>query len=111
MSELFTVSELAARKAQALLEKSGKVGAALRVRVTSGGCSGLEYKIEPDAEGPKAGDTVVESRGIKVYLDAKGLLYLAGSELDYKSSLMSSGFKIHNPQAAAECACGQSFTV
>ncbi len=111
MPEMFTVSELAAKKAQQLLEKSGKIGAALRVRVISGGCSGLEYKIEPDAEAPKPGDTVVESRGVKVYLDAKGLLYLAGSELDYKSSLMASGFKIHNPQAAAECACGQSFTV
>lgn len=111
MPELFTVSDNAAKKAQALLQKLGKPGAALRVRVVSGGCSGLEYKIEPDAEAPKPEDTVVESRGVKVYLDAKGLLYLAGSELDYATSLMSSGFKIHNPQAAAECSCGQSFTV
>jgi iron-sulfur cluster assembly accessory protein len=111
MAELFTVSEAAAKKAQALLQKAGKPDAALRVRVISGGCSGLEYKIEPDAEPPQKGDTVVESRGLRVYLDAKGLLYMAGSELDYATSLMSSGFKIKNPQAAAECSCGQSFTV
>jgi iron-sulfur cluster assembly protein len=53
----------------------------------------------------------VETKGIKVYLDAKGLLYMIGTELDYVSSLMSSGFKFRNPQAQAECSCGQSFTV
>lgn len=111
MAEMLTVSDAAAKKAQALLQKIGKPEAALRIRVVSGGCSGLEYKIEPDVEAPKATDTVIESRGVKVYLDAKGLLYMAGSELDYSSSLMSSGFKIRNPQSAAECACGQSFTV
>lgn len=111
MSELFALTENAGKKAQALLLKSGKPGAALRIRIESGGCSGLEYKIEPDAEAPLATDTVIESQGVKVYLDAKGLLYMAGSKLDYVSSLMASGFKVINPQSAAECACGQSFTV
>src|ERR1041385_3320259 len=111
MAQMLTISDAAAKKAQALLQKMGKPGAALRIRVVSGGCSGLDYKIEPDAEAPKATDTVVEEKGVKVYLDAKGLLYMAGSELDYAATLMSSGFKIRNPQAAAECSCGQSFTV
>ncbi len=71
----------------------------------------MEYKIEPDSNPPNPRDTVVESQGLKVYLDSKGLLYMAGSELDYVSSLMGSGFKIKNPQAVAECSCGQSFTV
>ncbi|MBV9079990.1 MAG: iron-sulfur cluster assembly accessory protein [Elusimicrobia bacterium] len=108
---MFALTENAAKKAKALLEKSGKPNAALRIRVVSGGCSGLEYKIEPDAENPKPTDTVVESFGLRVYLDAKGLLYMAGSTMDYVTSLMNSGFKIRNPQAAAECSCGQSFTV
>ena len=111
MAQLITVTEKAAKKAKELLAKAGKPEAALRVRVISGGCSGMEYKIEPDAEPPKPGDNVVETQGLKVYLDAKGLLYMTGSELDYTSSLTSSGFKFKNPQSVAECSCGQSFTV
>lgn len=109
--EMLTLTENAANKAKALLAKTGKPDAALRIRVLSGGCSGLEYRIEPDYEAPNPKDTVVESRGLKIYLDAKCLLYMAGSEMDYVSSLMGSGFKIRNPQAVAECSCGQSFTV
>lgn len=104
-----TVTDNAAKRVLALLSKTP--GAALRVKIISGGCSGMEYKLEPDTNPPKPGDTVVETKGIKVYLDAKGLLYMIGTELDYVSSLMSSGFKFRNPQAQAECSCGQSFTV
>ncbi len=106
-----TLTERAVAKAKQLLEKTGKPGGALRIRVISGGCSGMEYKIEPDWDAPQKSDNVVEQHGLKVYLDSKGLLYMAGSELDYVSSLMGSGFKIKNPQAVAECSCGQSFTV
>ena len=111
MSSLLALTDNAVKKAKALLEKTGKPNAALRVRVISGGCSGMEYRIEPDENPPKPGDTVIEDKGLKVYLDAKGLLYMAGSELDYVSSLIGSGFKMKNPQAVAECSCGQSFTV
>jgi iron-sulfur cluster assembly protein len=108
---LISLTEKAAAKAKQLLEKSGKPSAALRIRVVSGGCSGLEYKIEPDTEPPNPRDQVVESHGIKLYFDSKVILYMAGSELDYVTSLTSSGFKIKNPNAVAECSCGQSFTV
>jgi iron-sulfur cluster assembly protein len=108
---MITLTDNAIKKAKSLLEKTGKTGAALRVKVVSGGCSGMEYKIEPDIAPPGPRDQVVETQGLKVYLDAKGLLYLAGSELDYVSSLMGSGFKFRNPNAVAECSCGQSFTV
>jgi iron-sulfur cluster assembly protein len=111
MADMITLTDNAAKKVKALLEKTGQPNAALRLKVVSGGCSGLEYKIEPDTNPPAATDTVVDTKGIKVYLDAKGLLYMAGSELDYVSSLMSSGFKVLNPHAQAECACGTSFTV
>jgi iron-sulfur cluster assembly protein len=108
---LLTVSDNAAKKAKSLLEKIGKPGAAIRVKVISGGCSGMEYQIAPDDAPARPGDTVIEDKGIKVYLDAKGLLYLAGTEMDYVSSLTGSGFKMKNPNAVAECSCGQSFTV
>lgn len=111
MAQLITLTDNAVKKAKQLLEKAGKPNAALRVKVISGGCSGMEYKIEPDDNPPHPKDSVVEFQGLKVYLDAKGLLYMAGSELDYVSSLMGSGFKFKNPQAVAECSCGTSFTV
>ena len=111
MPNYLTITDRAANKAKQLLEKTGKPDAALRIRIISGGCSGMEYKIEPDSNPPAPKDQVVESHGLKIYLDSKGLLYIAGSELDYVSSLMGGGFKIKNPQAVAECSCGQSFTV
>ncbi len=111
MAQLITLTEKAANKAKELLKKSGKEGGALRLKVISGGCSGFEYKIEPDMEPPKAHDQIVETQGLKVYLDPKSILYMAGSELDYVASLMGAGFKIKNPQSVAECSCGQSFTV
>jgi iron-sulfur cluster assembly protein len=111
MSDYITITDRAVVKAKQLLEKAGQPGAALRVKVLSGGCSGMEYKLEPDSEAPKASDSVVEREGLKIYLDSKGLLYMAGSELDYVSSLASSGFKFKNPNAVAECSCGTSFTV
>ena len=106
-----TITDRAVAKAKQLLEKAGKPGAALRVRVLSGGCSGMEYKLEPDADAPKSNDNVIEHQGLKIYLDSKGLLYMAGTELDYVTSLANSGFKFKNPNAVAECSCGTSFTV
>jgi iron-sulfur cluster assembly protein len=108
---MITLTEKAAAKAKQLLEKTGKAGAALRISVISGGCSGLEYKIGPAEGEPGPRDQVTESHGVKIYFDSKVILYMAGSELDYVSTLTSSGFKIKNPNAAAECSCGQSFTV
>ena len=108
---MITLTEKAAAKAKQLLAKSGHPDAALRLRVVSGGCSGLEYKIEPDTEAPGPKDQVTESHGVKIYFDSKVVLYMAGSELDYVSSLTSSGFKMKNPNSVAECSCGQSFTV
>lgn len=108
---MLTITDRAASKAKSLLEKVGQPNAALRVKVVSGGCSGMEYKIEPDSQPPNPKDHVVEDKGIKIYLDPKGLLYIAGTEMDYVSSLSGSGFKFKNPNAVAECSCGQSFTV
>lgn len=108
--DLITVTPGAAERAKQLLNKVGKPNGALRVKVESGGCSGLSYKLEPaDAPGPH--DTVVETQGIKVFLDKKSLLYLAGTELSYESGLMGSGFRFKNPNAVASCSCGESFTV
>lgn len=82
----------------------------VRVAVTSGGCSGLSYNLNFDNE-EKKGDQFCEDKGIKICLDIKSYLYLAGTELDYSDGLTGKGFEFNNPNASRTCACGESFSV
>lgn len=82
----------------------------VRVSVESGGCSGLSYKLDFSNE-EKKGDQVFEDKGVKICLDIKSYLYLAGTELDYSDGLAGKGFEFHNPNASRTCACGESFAV
>src|SRR5579871_1617376 len=85
-------------------------GTFLRVGVKSGGCSGLEYKLDFDNT-EKEGDQVFEDKGIKVVVDMKSLLYLYGTELDYSGGLNGKGLTFNNPNASRTCSCGESFAV
>ena len=107
---MVTVTEKAADKIRNLLESEGRVDFGLRVRVVGGGCSGLSYKLEFSEE-PDGDIDVIESHGVRVFVDMKSALYLAGSELDYDDGLMGQGFKINNPNAKNQCGCGESFGV
>lgn len=98
----------AAAKAQQLLQKMGKPN--LRIRVLSGGCSGLEYKIEP-ADAPTEQELTFEGNGFKILVDRRSIIYVAGSVLTYESSLMQSRFVLKNPNATSTCSCGESFSV
>lgn len=99
----------AARKVTALLGKQGRPEGVLRVAVIGGGCSGLQYKMDLQ-DRPQNRDILVESAGVKVVVDPKSALYVTGSELDYVDSLTEGGFKVHNPNAATSCSCGESFS-
>ena len=107
---MMTVTEAAAEKIQTLLEKEGQPDFGLRMRVVGGGCSGLQYKLEFEGE-PLDDSSVIETQGVRVFVDMKSALYLAGSELDYDDGLMGQGFKINNPNAKNQCGCGESFGV
>jgi iron-sulfur cluster assembly accessory protein len=107
---MLTVTEPAAEKIQGLLEREGHPDFGLRMRVVGGGCSGLQYKFEFE-ETPNDDTNVIESRGVRVFIDMKSALYLAGSEIDYDDGLMGQGFKINNPNATNQCGCGESFSV
>ena len=107
---MVTVTESAAGKIRDLLEREGQPDCGLRVRVVGGGCSGLQYKLE-FSEQPDGDIDVVESNGVRVFIDMKSALYLAGSELDFDDGLMGQGFKINNPNAKNQCGCGESFSV
>jgi iron-sulfur cluster assembly accessory protein len=106
---IFNVTERAAARIKELIALEGRTGQALRVKVVGGGCSGLQYKVDFDAVRPS--DKVFERDGAKVLVDMKSLLYLSGTELDYKDELMQSGFVFQNPNVKKACGCGASFTV
>ena len=74
-----------------------------------GGCSGFTYRLKFD--NPKENDRILESHGVKIYVDAKSYLYLMGTIIDFVDELNQSGFKFVNPNAKRTCGCGESFSV
>lgn len=106
---LVKLTEAAGHKVSSLLQKQGRPAGVLRVAVVGGGCSGLQYKMDLQ-DAPANRDILVESAGVKVVVDPKSALYVTGSELDYVNSLTDGGFKVHNPNAATSCSCGESFS-
>ena len=82
---------------------------ALRIGVVGGGCSGFSYQLNFDAEA-RPDDRVIEYDGIRVLVDATSAEYLAGTEIDFVSSLHGGGFKFTNPKATQTCGCGSSFS-
>lgn len=104
-----TITDRAAEKIREITAAEKREGQGLRLKVVGGGCSGLQYKLDFDA--PKSGDRIFEKDGAKVLVDMKSLLYLNGTELDYKEELMASGFVFQNPNVKRSCGCGTSFTV
>lgn len=85
-------------------------GYGLRVGVKGGGCSGLTYSLGFDAE-TRDGDTIIDSDGVKLFIDGKSLFYLSGTELDFSDGLNGKGFVFNNPNATKTCGCGESFGV
>jgi iron-sulfur cluster assembly protein len=105
---MITITDSAAIKIKELTPAEMQEKYALRMRVVGGGCSGLQYQMGlEEEEGPA--DKVFTVNGIRVFVDMKSALYLAGAEVDYLDGLMQSGFKITNPNAKTTCGCGQSF--
>jgi iron-sulfur cluster assembly accessory protein len=105
---MVTLSEMAAKKITELRLEEGKPEWALRIRVVGGGCSGMSYELGWD-DAPADDDSVVESQGIKVFVDTHSLPYLQGSEIDYvDNNMMGAGFAIKNPNVKSSCGCGHS---
>ena len=104
-----TLTQQAADHIGRYLQRRGK-GLGLRLGVRTTGCSGLAYKLEYVDEADPA-DQIFENHGVKVFVDAKSLSYIDGTELDYAREGLNEGFKFHNPNEKATCGCGESFTV
>jgi iron-sulfur cluster assembly protein len=107
---MILVSETAAKQIQNLVTQDGKEGAFLRVQVRQGGCSGLSYKLDFQTE-TKDGDHVFEDKGVKLVVDSKSYMFIAGLTLDFSGGLNGTGFSFINPNAKKTCGCGSSFAV
>lgn len=107
----FKVTPTASEKLKEIAAKQGMDAPMLRVKVVSGGCSGMTYQMDFVQDPLTEKDIVWEAGEVKVVLDPMSALYVMNSELDYTESLMGSGFKIKNPNATGTCACGESFYV
>src|SRR5689334_21578133 len=104
-----TLSERAAEEIRGLLERQGKADAALRVFVSGGGCSGLNYGMAID-DSVEEGDFVYDCHGVKVVVDPLSVNYIKGASVDYVEDVIGGGFKIDNPNAVRTCGCGSSFS-
>ncbi|WP_020175634.1 HesB/IscA family protein [Methyloferula stellata] len=107
---IMSVTEAAAARVRDLTETAGKPVLGLRVGVKNGGCAGMAYTVEfADELGPL--DEVVEDKGVKLVVDPKALMFLLGTEMDYETSTVSSGFVFRNPNQVGSCGCGESVTL
>jgi iron-sulfur cluster assembly protein len=108
---MITVTENAKNHALELIrEENRPMDTFIRVGVDGGGCSGLTYRLEFDNQ-LKEGDQMFEDKGIKIVVDRKSFLYLAGTELEYTGGLNGKGFVFNNPNANRTCGCGESFSI
>lgn len=106
--KLVTLTDAAARRVREIMAAKGQ--GYLRVGVKNGGCAGMEYVMDY-ADQPKTFDEVVEDNGVKIVVDAKAVLFLLGSQLDYEMTPLHSKFIFKNPNQTDACGCGESVTI
>lgn len=105
--KVMTLTDAAAERVKAIMARASKPVVALRLGVKNGGCAGMEYTMEW-AEYKKPLDEVVEDNGVTVFIDPKAVLFLLGTQMDYKESMLKSGFVFNNPNQTSACGCGES---
>ena len=108
--KVMTLSEAAAERIRSLIAGAGRPIAGLRVGVRNGGCAGMSYTMDY-AETVEPLDEVVEDKGVKILIDPKAVLFLLGTEMDWKSDKLQSGFVFNNPNQVGACGCGESVSL
>lgn len=102
-----SLTEDAAKHIATIIGDQNPEDKGLRIYIETGGCSGMSYAMEIAPR--KAGDEEFPAHGVKLFVEDRGLVYLAGSVIDYKDGLTGAGFRITNPNAKQTCGCGKSF--
>jgi iron-sulfur cluster assembly protein len=105
--QVMRLTEAAAARIKSILANADKPLAGVRIGVKNAGCAGMSYTMEY-AEAVAAADEVVEDKGVKLLIDPKAVLFLLGTEMDFKVEKMSSGFVFNNPNQTSACGCGES---
>lgn len=105
--QVMRLTEAAASRIKSVMAQADKPVAGVRVGVKNGGCAGMEYTMEyADAVNPT--DEIVEDKGVKILIDPKAVLFLLGTEMDYKTEKLSAQFVFNNPNQTSACGCGES---
>ena len=110
MNPIIKLSDNAANRIKEIMSKADNTAIGVRVGVKSGGCAGMSYMMEYAKEAKK-NEEVIEDKGVKVFIDANAVMYLLGTEMDYKTDKFSSQFVFKNPNETERCGCGESFKV
>ena len=110
MNQIIKLSDNAANRIKEIMSGAENNSVGVRVAVKSGGCAGMSYVMEYTKE-VNPNDEIVEDKGVKVYVDAAAVMYLLGTEMDYKTEQFSSSFVFNNPNESERCGCGESFKV
>jgi len=105
--KLMTLTDAAAERVRALLAEKGEGAGSLKIGVKNGGCAGMEYTLSW-SEKPEPLDEAVEDKGVKILIEPKAVLYLLGTEMDYKVDKLAAQFVFNNPNQKSACGCGES---
>ena len=108
--KVVTLTDRAAERVREIMARADKPYAGLRVGVKNGGCAGQEYMLDY-ADAPEPLDEVVEDKGVSIFVDAKSVLFLIGSEIDFETTKLASRFIFKNPNETDACGCGDSVTI
>jgi iron-sulfur cluster assembly protein len=108
--KIVRLSENAATRIQEIMRQSDGQYAGVRVGVVNGGCAGMSYTMDY-AEGAGPLDEVIEDRGVKIFVDPKAVMFLVGTEMDYKREKLASRFVFINPNQTEACGCGESVSI
>ena len=110
MKQVITLSDNAASRIKDIMSNDETKSLGVRVGVKSGGCAGMSYIMEYAKE-INPNDEVIEDKGVKVFIDPGAIMYLLGTEMDYKKEQFSSSFIFKNPNETERCGCGESFKI
>ena len=110
MTQIIKLSDNAANRIKEIMSKADEKTIGVRIGVQSGGCAGMSYIMEYAKE-PRPNEEIIEDKGVKVLIDPSAIIYLLGTEMDYKQEKFSSQFVFKNPNETQRCGCGESFKV
>ena len=108
--QIITISDKAAERIKEIMSSAEESSIGVRVGVKSGGCAGMSYIMEYTKE-VNPNDEIVEDKGVKIFIDSAAVIYLLGTEMDYKQEEFSSQFVFNNPNETERCGCGESFKI